>query len=173
MRTVAFATHDSTTLGCMVRGAFIGDTSDTADHYVDAFPELVDSASGAVVCRLDSFRISAIQPMYTARPEVPLDLLSGTYYIRLRAAALGLPAILPAYDSRYAVVELARAAVDQRGTKRAAQSAYAGRLRLAASPRTRRAARSTSAARSPIDRLSRLLCTMLPGTSCGASLTML
>ncbi|MBS1913040.1 MAG: T9SS type A sorting domain-containing protein [Bacteroidetes bacterium] len=134
LRTQCFTTHDSVTFGCTIDGRLIGPDSIAAGMHVDAFLELMDSASGSVVATLDSFTISAASPDYQAAPETTFDLLSGTYYIRLRLVPYGLPVVNITNDSRYPVTELASEVGSVHAGKVRAVEHGASQLRLAVQP---------------------------------------
>ncbi|MBS1911779.1 MAG: hypothetical protein JST22_07320 [Bacteroidetes bacterium] len=95
MTTTMFRTHDSTTVGCYVSGRFDGDTARASGSSVTLVAELVDSASNTVLCTLDSFRLSPGTPTYANLIAKDLNLLSGSYYVRLRidTAAMRLDAM--------------------------------------------------------------------------------
>jgi hypothetical protein len=107
MRTALFHAHDSTTIGCELRGRYYGDSTLGSGAAADFIAELVDSAGGTVVATLDSFRVTAAEPFYGRRIERECDLLSGAYYVRLRVETTGVPALTIENDSRYPVAELA------------------------------------------------------------------
>ncbi len=105
-RTRYFTTGDSTTIGCAISGSFHGDSLAGGASRVSGIVELVDSASGGVIQQLDSFAISASQPFYEIAVEPTLDLLSGTYYVRMRIASDSLPGGQAMGDSRYPIAEV-------------------------------------------------------------------
>ena len=106
MRTEMFTGHDTVVIGCEVHGAFLGDTAYGGTYRVDFFAELVDSATGQVVHRLDSFAVRKTDTLHGAILIDTLDLLSGTYYVRLRYATASLPSIPIAGESLYPIAEL-------------------------------------------------------------------
>ncbi len=106
MRTEMFTGHDTVVIGCEVHGAFLGDTAYGGTYRVDFFAELVDSITGQVVHRLDSFAVRKTDTLHGAILVDTLDLLSGTYYVRLRYAAASLPSIPLAGESLYPIAEL-------------------------------------------------------------------
>lgn len=90
MRTGYFQAHDSTTIGFTVGGGFYGDTARASGARLDLVVELMDSASNTVLFRLDSFRIGPGRNREYKGVTQDLDLLSGTYYVRLRIDTAGL-----------------------------------------------------------------------------------
>ena len=106
-RTVPFHTSDSVTLGCYLYAKFYGDSSVAIGDRVDAIVEVVDSASGDVVAELDSISVSGEGGDYSLQVEKTVDLLSGTYYLRLRFGSDDFPSDQTAYDYRYPVAEVA------------------------------------------------------------------
>lgn len=105
MRTTCFTTHDSVTTGCDVAGTFTGDTSVAPGARLDCVVELIDSTSGNVVAQLDSFTISGDSPSYASVLEPTLDLLSGTYYVRMRLTPTAITPPAVTVGSRYPVIE--------------------------------------------------------------------
>lgn len=85
LRTDYFHAHDSVTIGCNIVARFTGDSALADTFWVDGVIELIDSANpstGAIV--LDSFRVSASLDSHVVYAEPTVDLVSGTYQIRMR-----------------------------------------------------------------------------------------
>ncbi|MGE3800667.1 MAG: T9SS type A sorting domain-containing protein [Candidatus Kapaibacterium sp.] len=106
-RTQPFQASDSVTLGCRLYASFHGDSSIAAGDRVDLIVEIIDSASGDVVAELDSMTVSAEESESAVELERTLDLLSGTYYLRLRFASASFPSDAVPYDCLYPVAEFA------------------------------------------------------------------
>ena len=135
-RTDGFATSDSVTIGCRLFASFHGDSALAAGERVDLIVELVDSVTGDVVAELDSITVSAAEDESALQIERTLDLLSGTYYVRLRFASPSFPSESVAYDCLYPVAEVAGWIANPlaaKGVRRLAGDAEAG-LRVAAQP---------------------------------------
>jgi len=97
MRTKMFSGHDSVVIGCEVHGAFAGDTSVAGVVAIRFVVELVDSATGGVVHQLDSFEISRADTLHVFHATAivdTVDLLSGTYYVRMREECDSLPGVV-------------------------------------------------------------------------------
>jgi hypothetical protein len=107
MRTVNFQAHDSVTIGFESGGFLTGDSTATAQARLGWVVELVDSATGSVVHVLDSISISAISPISSTTRDTTLDLLSGTYFIRVRVDTTAIQSTRMYEASRYPVAELA------------------------------------------------------------------
>jgi hypothetical protein len=106
LRTVNFTASDSVQIGFEVAGNFFGDSASAGPAQVDCHVELIDSASGDVVAVLDSFTVSNASAPYYLWHEPVVDLLSGTYYVRLRLTPTSLPVPeLTAWSSRYPIDE--------------------------------------------------------------------
>jgi hypothetical protein len=105
-RTEYFHATDSTLIGCSIAGRFTGDSVLGGSAEMSGVVELVDSATGNVTAQLDSFSISASQPEYQVDVEPTLDLLSGTYYVRMRLVSPALPDDDAMGDSRYPIAEV-------------------------------------------------------------------
>jgi hypothetical protein len=107
MRTEYFTASDSVTLGGTYFGELYGNASVDDSVRVDCVAELVDSATGSVIAKLDSFTVSRASDSSYAQPEAELDLLRGTYYVRLRLASPALPSDTAAGEQRFPVTEIA------------------------------------------------------------------
>ncbi len=107
MRTKYFHAHDSTTMGWQSYGHFVGDSASGAGVSVSGVTELIDSVGDRVVATLDSCRITAGETVHYIEMDTTLDLLSGTYYVRMRIDTSGLQVATAATDSRYPVEEVA------------------------------------------------------------------
>jgi hypothetical protein len=105
LRSGYFQAGDSTTIGCQVYGWLYGDSATAAGSWVALVPELVDSSTGTVVQQLDSVVLSATLDSQSVALEPTLDLLSGTYYVRMRIVSANLPSDTLSYDSRYPIIE--------------------------------------------------------------------
>lgn len=106
-RTASFHAHDSTAIGCLTRGRLFGDTTLARGMRVEFITELVDSATDNVVARLDSFAIAPGLDSHDVALEPVLDLLSGTYYVRMRIESVGVTVDAVSHAPRYPVEELA------------------------------------------------------------------
>ena len=88
LRSKNFQTGDSLSLGGTIYLQFFAqDSAGVSDKWYDAITELVDSSSGAVVLQLDSTRVSVAHRDINLELDSTVDLLSGTYYLRLRLVA--------------------------------------------------------------------------------------
>ena len=119
LRTAYFDAGDSTTIGIEIAGRFLGDSSLGGGARVSLIAELVDSASGTVVEQLDSIAVSAAADSQHVFHAGDYDLLSGTYYIRVRLDTAGLTVENRGYGSLYPVAEYA-SRVDESPAARAA-----------------------------------------------------
>ncbi|MCB0714140.1 MAG: T9SS type A sorting domain-containing protein [Ignavibacteriae bacterium] len=106
-RTGSFTSSDSVTIGCRLYTKFYGDSSLAMGEQVDLILEVIDSASGNAVIVLDSLSVTAAEGENALHLERTLDLLSGTYYLRLRFASSAFPSRAVAYDCLYPVAEVA------------------------------------------------------------------
>ncbi len=129
-----FAAHDSTTIGCYVSGSFNGDTARAAGSAVTLVAELVDSASGTVVRRLDSFRLTPTAPLYANMVSADVDLLSGTYYVRLRVDTASMVLDSLASGSNVAATAMQWDVFDAPAAKIRRLDEGAARIRLAVRP---------------------------------------
>lgn len=84
LRTGYFAAGDSTAIGLHLAGSFFGDSATGGNARISLVAELVDSASGMVVAQLDSIAVSATADSQSVYLDDEHDLLSATYYIRVR-----------------------------------------------------------------------------------------
>ena len=135
-RTESFGTSDSVTIGCRLMTGFFGDSLLAEGEHVDLIVEVVDSGTGNVVGELDSVRVSNRTPGGLLSLEETFDLLSGTYYLRLRFASSAFPSDSVEYDCLYPVAEVSGWIVNPLATKsvrRLGESAE-GNLRLSAQP---------------------------------------
>ncbi|MCC7439264.1 MAG: T9SS type A sorting domain-containing protein [Armatimonadetes bacterium] len=103
-RTLYFHSHDSTRIGLTVVGEFAG--SDTTGRRVMVVAELMDSASNSVVYQVDSFNLSASSALYRRSIDTTFDLLSGTYFLRVRFDTANVSVPVAQYGSRYGVSEI-------------------------------------------------------------------
>ncbi len=136
LRTGYFHSYDSTVLGLELSGHYFGDYNRAPDATLTAVAELVDSATHNVICQLDSFTISAATPTYGVRLEPTLDLLSGTYYVRLRIDTSGITGEIGPEGVRYSVAEVASEVRAEMAGKlrRVDRSADAGRISVWPNP---------------------------------------
>ncbi|MDB5033295.1 MAG: Filamentous hemagglutinin family outer membrane protein [Chlorobi bacterium] len=106
-RTANFTAHDSTTIGWTIKGRCIADSASAVGMSATFVTEVIDSATGHVVATIDSFQTAPGIAPYWSERDSTLDLLSGTYYVRMRIETEGLPTLTVAGDSRYPVEEVA------------------------------------------------------------------
>lgn len=93
LRSRCFQTSDSVEIGGTVwLQLFAGDSSGAVGRSVICMTELVDSATGDVVAVLDSTVLDVEQREAYVQVDRVVDVLSGTYYVRLRLEAEGLEA---------------------------------------------------------------------------------
>jgi len=104
--TTTFATYDSTAIGLNVFGTFSGDSALAPSARVAARAELVDSATGTVVALLDSFVVDAAHLTHNVTIDTTLDLLSGTYSVRLVLDTTNIPVAPARAGSRFPTDEL-------------------------------------------------------------------
>ncbi len=126
-----FAAHDSTTIGLELMGYYVGDTASGAGMRVDYIAELVNTTSGEVVHRFDSFTVEPGGDAHANILAADLDLLSGTYVVRLRIEPCSLQVADLPYASRYPVEEMTSYVEDENGfgkLRRVERSADAGRI---------------------------------------------
>lgn len=107
LRTACFAAGDSTRVGLELAGRFRGDSGIGGAVRVSLIAELVDSASGMVVAQLDSITIGVAADSQRVLHAVDYDLLSGTYYIRVRIDTASLTLENRSHGPRYPVAEYA------------------------------------------------------------------
>jgi hypothetical protein len=112
LRTRNFGAGDSTVIGVTVSAMFHGDTTGYSGTNVTYVVELVDSATGTRVHRLDSFRLSTTYRAHHHHLVDTLDLVSGKYYLRTNIDTVGV--VIPSItnDSRYPVGEFQMMMVD-------------------------------------------------------------
>jgi hypothetical protein len=115
LRTKYFSASDSTTIALAIAAQFDGDTTGHAASSMTYVAELVDSATGAVIHELDSFTVSPASPTRQAMLTADLDLVSGTYFIRVRVDTSALVVSQWTGDSRYPVAELVMFVEDSSG----------------------------------------------------------
>jgi len=106
LRTGNFHSHDSTQVGLEIYGRYNGSVAAADSGRIMVVAELIDSLDGSVVEQLDSFCISGSSTNYYRQLEPTYDLLSGTYYIRLRIDTANVPDSHLQSNSRYPVVEM-------------------------------------------------------------------
>jgi hypothetical protein len=106
LRTKSFHGGDSVQIGYELIGTFIGDSAVAGNASVTCVAELVDSASGTVVARLDTFVVSSNSRRYRQVSSPVLDLVTGTYYMRLTVDTANIPSVNPKPYSNYPVAEL-------------------------------------------------------------------
>ncbi len=106
-RTVYFSAGDSTAIGLELRARFMGDSATAGPARISVITELVDSASGMVTHQLDSIALSAAADSHDVVINREYDLLSGTYYIRVRLDTASFVADTRPGRSRYPVAEYA------------------------------------------------------------------
>ena len=132
-RTLNFQSHDSTRIGLMIVGEFAG--SDTIGRRVMVIAELMESASKSVAYLLDSFNLSSSSALYRHSIDTTFDLLSGTYFLRVRFDTTNASVPVAQYDSRYSVSEiLARIEDDGLGKLRREGDAGSNQARIDAQP---------------------------------------
>lgn len=107
LRTGYFDAGDSTKIGLELSARFYGDSTLGAGSRISLIAELVDSASGMVIEQLDSISVSPDVDSQYVKLEPEYDLLSATYFIRLRLDTAALSVETRPGDSRYPVVEYA------------------------------------------------------------------
>ncbi len=137
LRSKPFKAHDSTLLGLEVGGQALGNDSVMAGMRLDVVAELVDSATGTPVLRLDSFSVGPGIIPYRMVIRRELDLLSGTYFVRLRAEPRPVPVVPAPYAPLYPVEELASFVEDDGNfgkLRRLERSSDAGRISLWPNP---------------------------------------
>ncbi|MDB5034085.1 MAG: hypothetical protein JWQ98_1326 [Chlorobi bacterium] len=106
MRTEYFQAHDSTEISCTINSHRFGDSSLIDSARITFVIELVDSATNSVVRTFDSVELSdTTHDDYMPRDTV-VDLLSGTYYLRMRIVPVNLPVLAAISDSRFPVAEV-------------------------------------------------------------------
>ncbi|MCE7933841.1 MAG: T9SS C-terminal target domain-containing protein [Chlorobi bacterium CHB2] len=92
-RSNVFFAHDTAVIGCELRGMFRGDTAYAHGYSLRLIAEVVNASNHQAVAQLDSFCVSKADTAYNAQLQDTLDLLSGSYYVRLRIEADSFPAI--------------------------------------------------------------------------------
>ncbi len=107
LRTEYFTAGDSTLIGLELYGEFRGDSGTAGSARISIVAELVDSASGMVIYQLDSIVVTAAADSQSVAISEEYDLLSGTYYIRVRLDTASLVTDTRAGRSRYPVAEYA------------------------------------------------------------------
>lgn len=136
-RTETFTASDSLTVGCTLYGRFFGDREAAGTDRLELILEVVDSVTGNVVGQIDSIALSPDADSLSLKPERTLDLLTGSYYLRLRFGANVPDVDTVPYDCRYPVTEVAgwvENAGSAKGVRRVAGDADAGAVRISAQP---------------------------------------
>jgi hypothetical protein len=133
-RTGYFHAHDSTAIGCTLFGGLAGDTALASGARVEFITELVDSTTDSVVARIDSFAISPALDSAYSQPEPTFDLLSGTYYVRMRIESENVAVDSVDYTSLYPVEELASYVPEEHAGKLRRLDAAASQGRITAQP---------------------------------------
>lgn len=131
-RTDGFTTHDSVTVGVDIKADFAGDSTLAGGAEMTCTIQLVDSATDDVVEVLGSFTISAADTAYSASLESDLDLLSGSYYLRMAIDTSGITPVPSSVGSLYPVDEMYRCVGDHEfmGKVRRLQGSGGGAARL-------------------------------------------
>jgi hypothetical protein len=133
-RTEYFHAHDSTQIGCKIWGRLAGDTALASGMRVEFVTELVDSATDLVVARIDSFAIAPGLDSTYSEPAPEVDLLSGTYYVRMRIEPVNVTVDTVDYTSLYPVEELAGYVPDEHPAKLRRLDGAASQGRITAQP---------------------------------------
>jgi len=108
VRSAPFSTHDSVTVGVRAVGWLNGDSTylTSVGMVINLRWELVEESGGSVVAVLDSATLDALHPVHDSLVERELDLVSGSYRVRLVVDTAGIvPMGLSAQESRYPVTE--------------------------------------------------------------------
>lgn len=137
LRTETFTASDSVTVGCTLYGRFFGDREAAGTDRLELILEVVDSVTGNVVGQIDSIALSPDADSLSLKPERTLDLLTGSYYLRLRFGANVPDVDTVPYDCLYPVTEVAgwvENAGTAKGVRRVAGDADAGAVRISAQP---------------------------------------
>ncbi|MBS1911798.1 MAG: T9SS type A sorting domain-containing protein [Bacteroidetes bacterium] len=133
-RTKCFQAHDSTTIGCSLAGRFAGDTGCAGGMHVEFIAELMDSAGDRVVAQLDSFAIASTLDSYAVNITRDLDLLSGTYYVRMRIEPVDVRVVAVVHAALYPVEEITMPVEEDVAAKLRLVAATASALRVSAYP---------------------------------------
>jgi hypothetical protein len=106
LRSTTFHASDSLQIGCVLRGMFHGDSTTAGNARLVCVARLIDSATGAATCMLDSFVVSSSQTTHYRLCDTVIDLLSGTYFVSLQIDTVAV--LVPSSISveRYPVAEL-------------------------------------------------------------------
>jgi len=104
--SLPFSAHDSTTIGLELAAGYSGDTSAGGGMRMDCIAELIDVADGRVVHRFDSMTVQPGTGPYVKLLSDDLDLVSGSYVVRLRLEPRGLQVADAPGVPRYPVEEL-------------------------------------------------------------------
>ncbi|MEP7220155.1 MAG: T9SS type A sorting domain-containing protein, partial [Bacteroidota bacterium] len=107
MRTEDFHAHDSTEISLSYYSGIYGDSTAIDSTRLTLVAELVDSATGMVVQPLDSMTVSDTAGTFYRVIDSVVDLMSGTYFVRVRIVPQNLPALAGMNDSRFPVAEIA------------------------------------------------------------------
>jgi hypothetical protein len=134
-RTKDFRATDSLSIGCVVSCRFDGDSAASGASRVTLVVELVDSASSLAVRQLDSFVVTAASPLYHRRIDTVMDLLLGSYHVRMRIDTAGVRPAPASYNAHYPVAELFEHIPDPPPSKIARRIGSAhGMARISAQP---------------------------------------
>ncbi|HVZ40159.1 MAG TPA: T9SS type A sorting domain-containing protein [Candidatus Kapabacteria bacterium] len=133
-RTKCFQAHDSTTIGCSLAGRFAGDSGLAGGMHVEFIAELVDSAGDRVVAQLDSFAIASTLDSYAVNITRDMDLLSGTYYVRMRIVPVDVSVVGVVHAPLYPVEEITMPVEEEAAAKLQLVTATASSLRVSAYP---------------------------------------
>ena len=112
LRTENFQAHDSVRIGFETMAQLQGNIIAGDSARVKLITELVDSASGSVVMQFDSTWVTVGTPSYYRGSEgessFTVDLLSGTYYIRMRLDTVNIPTLSynPYSMNRYPLLKI-------------------------------------------------------------------
>lgn len=134
LRTECFTAADSITFGITLFGRLYGADSVVASNRLDCIAELIDSATGSVAAQLDSFSLSTTLDSQVVHLQQDLDLLSGTYYVRLRFASPAMPSDSSGSAPRYPVTEIASYAENAGLGKSTRTSVTGASARISAQP---------------------------------------
>jgi hypothetical protein len=133
-RTAYFHAHDSTTIGCQLWGGFTGDVMASSGMRMEFIAEVVDSATGIVVGRLDSFTVAPGLDPHDTVVEPELDLVTGTYYVRMRIQPTGIVPEFNPHRPLLPVEEFAEYVDEQHPAKTRRLDASASQGRITAQP---------------------------------------
>ncbi len=135
LRTSWFSVPDSAAVGFTTNGWFLGDATPAAAANVTAVVELIDSITSGVVHRLDSFVVSSSSGAHRCIVDTVVDLVAGTYCLRLRVDTANVIVPWDSARSRYPVIELTVPAATGTSAKRSRVSTATSRTaRLSVRP---------------------------------------